>query len=155
VNPKARKVCMLHTGQLRSAEKVKSAMELPVKREACRSVLEGAGRIWCDDGTGTAMVEEMNRRLGCLWKSEWREVGLQAALKENLGELHPLFRWVWEWQSRVRGGVRSGVAFREARVCPVEDWRALDVREGCVISSPGIFGVQVCSGSGVGWDGGG
>jgi hypothetical protein len=114
---------------------VQSAMERPVRREACRCVLAGAGRIWCDDKTGTAMVDEMNRRLGCLWMSDWREVGLVAALKGNLGRLHAVFRLFWEWQKRVRCGVPSEVPFREARVCGVQ---------------PGLFGVQVCIGGGVG-----
>jgi hypothetical protein len=130
---------------------VKSAMERPARREACRCVLAGAGRIWCDDRTGTAMVDEMNRRLGCLWMSDWREGGLVAALKGNLGELHAVFRLLWEWQKRVRCGVPSEVPFRGARVCGVEEWRELDVRQGCVVCNRGFLVLR--SASEEGWAG--
>jgi hypothetical protein len=83
--------------------------------------------------------------------SEWREIGLLAAIKEKLDGLHAVFRLLWEWHKRVRCGVRSDVAFREVRVCRVEEWRELDVSEGCMVCNLGfsMFG----SALEVGWGG--
>jgi TPR repeat protein len=45
---------------------------------------------------------------------------------------------LWEWQKWVRCGVPSDVAFREALVWRVEEWRKLDVRVGCVVCNLGF-----------------
>jgi hypothetical protein len=128
---------------------VTRAMECPVRYEACRILLETAGQICDGDKNGTALIDEINRRLGVLSLSHCHQVGLLEALEEGLGPLYPWFRLIWEWQRRIRRGVPGGGGgLQEVRVMRVEEWQGLDLQVGCVLCILGFSMVKSVTGKG-------
>jgi hypothetical protein len=99
------------TGQMKTSlpQRMRSAMERPVRREASRLLLDAAAGLSRGDGIGVKLVEEVNRRLAVLGSiSDGSRSAFPEGLEEIMGELYDLFLLMWEAQMRVHRGLPRG-----------------------------------------------
>jgi hypothetical protein len=128
-------------GQMKTSllQRMRSAMERPVRHEASRLLLDAAAILSRDDGIGVKIVDEVNRRLAVLGSaSDGNRPTFPGGLEENLGELYDLFLLMWEAQMRVHRGIPRGGRYRLVRMMRMEDWRELSLAVGSMVR---IFGL--------------